>query len=206
MELTKQKNYQQAFELASASLKALDLREKALKAGATHQGGETGEELAIEFFSESYRIRFPDVQFRSPSGGAVSVISRAIILHYLIKADGAPVTGQWVAYKDIPGAMNYASVFARRVTEPLVKRFGNSARAFMDIGAKSGGRPAGIGDASLLFQAFPRVPLEYVLWQGDDEFPPTLQLLFDSSVDHYLSLEDIVVIGQLATNRLVHSS
>jgi hypothetical protein len=48
--------------------------------------------------------------------------------------------------------------------------------------------------------------LQYVLWEGDDEFPPDVQLLFDASVDHYLTLEDIVVLGQLATGRLIHSS
>jgi hypothetical protein len=31
----------------------------------------------------------------------------------------------------------------------------------------------------------------------------TVQLLFDASVDHYLSLEDIVVLGQITTGRLI---
>lgn len=62
------------------------------------------------------------------------------------------------------------------------------------------------GDASFLIQVFPRLPMQYVLWEGDEEFSPTVQVLFDSSVDHYLSLEDIVVLGQMATGRLVHRS
>jgi hypothetical protein len=40
----------------------------------------------------------------------------------------------------------------------------------------------------------------------DDEFPATAQLLFDASVEHYLSLEDIVVLGQVVTGRLIHQS
>jgi hypothetical protein len=68
---------------------------------------------------------------------------------------------------------------------------------------QSGGKSAGIGDASFVLKALPYVLLQYVLWEGDEEFPPSLRLLFDASVSHYLSLEDIVVLGQLATGRLL---
>ncbi len=206
MELAKQKNYQQAFDLATASLKGMDLKERAEKAGVLYQSGNDGEEVTVHFFSEPYHIRFPQGDFHSPSKRVVSLVSRVIVLHYLIKADGTPLSGKWVGYKDIPGALLYAGVFGRRVTEPLVKKFGTSAESLMDIGLAIGGMTAGIGDASLLFQALPHIPIQYVLWEGDDEFPPSVQLLFDSSVDHYLSLEDIVVLGQVATGRLIHSS
>jgi len=95
-------------------------------------------------------------------------------------------------------------VFARRVTEPLIRKFGRVAKRFQEVGIGSGGIPAGIGDASFTLSALPRIPIQYVLWEGDDEFPPSVQLLFDSSVDHYLPLEDIVVLGQMATGRLLN--
>jgi len=37
MELTKQKSYQQSFDLACASIKEMDLKERAKKAGADYQ-------------------------------------------------------------------------------------------------------------------------------------------------------------------------
>jgi hypothetical protein len=37
MELPKQKNYQQSFDLACASFKEMDLKERAKKAGADYQ-------------------------------------------------------------------------------------------------------------------------------------------------------------------------
>ena len=185
--------------------KGLDLEERATKAGALYQKGKDGEEVIIHFFSEPYHIRFPQVEFYSPSKMAVSLVTRTILLHYLITSDGSPLSGKWVGYKDIPGGLLYASVFGRRVTDPLVKKFGRSAKSFMDVGTKLGGKPGGVGDASLVFQVLPRIPLQYVLWEGDDEFPPNVQLLFDASVDHYLTLEDIVVLGQMATGRLIHS-
>jgi hypothetical protein len=204
MELTKQKNYQQAFELACVRIKEMDLEERAKKAGADHQRGENGEKIIVHFFSEPYHIHFPQMEFSSPTKKTVSLVARILLLHYLMRADGSPLTGKWVGYKDIPGGLLYASVFARRVTEPLLRKFGKSAKGFKEIGIKLGGEPAKVGDASFTLEVFSFIPFQYVLWEGDKEFPPTVQLLFDASVDHYLSLEDIVVLGQMATGRLIH--
>jgi hypothetical protein len=206
MELSKQKNYQQSFDLACVSIKGMDLEERAKKAGADYQKGEEGEKITIHFFSEPYSIQFPQIEFHSPSKKVVSLVTRILLFHYLIRADGNPLTGKWVAYKDIPGGLLYAGVFARRVTEPLQRKFGKSAKSFKETGIKSGGEPAEVGDASFILHAFPYVPLQYVLWEGDEEFPPSVQLLFDASVDHYLSLEDIVVLGQVTTGRVINRS
>jgi len=206
MGLTKQKNYQQAYELACVKIKEMDLEERAKKAGADYQREEYGEKVIVRFFGEPYDIQFPQMEFSSPTKKTVSLVARILLLHYLMRADGSPLTGKWVGYKDIPGGLLYASVFARRVTEPLVRKFGKSAEGFKEIGVKLGGIPAEVGDASFILEIFSCIPFQYVLWEGDEEFPPTVQLLFDASVDHYLSLEDIVVLGQMATGRLIHQA
>lgn len=206
MELSKQKNYQQSFNLACATIRGMNLEERARKAGADYQGGGDGEKITLRFFLEPYQISFPQIEFYSPSKKTVSLVTRILLLHYLIRADGSPLTGKWVGYKDIPGGLLYASVFARRVTDPLARKFGRSAKGFKEMGIPLGGEPAGVGDASFTLKAFPFIPMQYVLWEGDDEFPPSAQLLFDASVDHYLSLEDIVVLGQITTGRLIQRS
>ena len=203
MELTKQKNYAQSFNLACITMKGMALEERAKKAGADYQRAGSEEKITLNFFSEPHHISFPQVDFYSPSKKTVSLVTRILLLHYLIRADGSPVTGKWVGYKDIPGGLLYASVFARRVTDPLLRRFGRAAKWLEEAGIQLGGQSGEVGDASFFLQAFPFIPLQYVLWEGDDEFPPSAQLLFDASVDHYLSLEDIVVLGQITTGRLI---
>ena len=203
MELTKQKNYQQSFSLACATIRGMNLEERARKAGADFQRSRDGEKITLSFFLEPYQISFPQIEFYAPSKKTVSLVTRVLLLHYLIRADGSSLTGKWVSYKDIPGGLLYASVFARRVTDPLVRRFGRSAKRFNEAGIQLGGETAGVGDASFTLKAFPFIPIQYVLWEGDDEFPSAVQLLFDASVDHYLSLEDIVVLGQVTSWRLI---
>jgi len=206
MEMSKQRSYQQAFELASASLKERDLKERADKAGSIYRKDRGDEKVVIPFFSVPYTIHFPRVEFSCPGGKTVSLVVRDLLLHYLLRADGTSISGDWAAYKDIPGGLHYASVFARRVTEPLVHEFGSSAASFCQAGIRLGAIPVKAGDASFYLQALPRIPLQYVLWEGDEEFPASANLLFDSSVDHYLSLEDMVVLGQITTGRLISLS
>ncbi len=45
MDLTKQKSYQQSFDLACASIKEMDLKERAKKAGADYQKEKDGKEV-----------------------------------------------------------------------------------------------------------------------------------------------------------------
>jgi hypothetical protein len=206
VEFTKQKNYQQSFDLACASLKEMDLEERARKAGAHYRKESDGEKIIIHFFSEPYHILFPKLEFYSPKKKTASLVARILLLHYLIRADGHPITGKWVGYKDIPGGLLYAGVFEKRVTEPLIRKFGNSIQLFKEVGISLRGKSTEVGDASFILSALPFVLLQYILWKGDDEFPPSIQLLFDASVDHYLSLEDIVVLGQMVTGRFIHQS
>ena len=116
------------------------------------------------------------------------------------------MTNHWIAYREIPGCLLYAGVFARRVTEPVIQKFGRSAALFRDAGTRLGGTLNTAGDASFTLNAVPRIPLQYILWEGDEEFPPSVQLLFDSSADRYLPLEDIVVLSQVTTGRLISLS
>ena len=204
-DLKKQKYYRQAFDLACQQLKGLDLRERAEKSGAHFEKRPHGKEgrISLNFFNAGYVVDLPDLLITSTEKKVVSLVAKIVLLHYLIKADGRPLSHQLLPYKEIPGGMLYAGVFARRAVEPLIPVFGQSPEAFLDAGFRLGGRKAEYGDVSFVLPSLPRIPMTYIIWEGDEEFPATIQLLFDKSVEGYLSLEDIVVVGEMATSRLI---
>jgi hypothetical protein len=204
-DLKRQKYYRQAFDLACQQIKGLDLRERAEKSGTHFEKGTHRKEgrISLSLFNSRYVIDFPDPLVTSLDKKVVSLVTKIILLHYLIKADGRPLSHQLIPYKEIPGGMLYAGVFARRAVEPLIPVFGQSPEAFLDAGLRMGGRKAEYGDISFEVPALPRIPMTYIVWKGDEEFPATVQLLFDKSVEGYLSLEDIVVMGEMAKSRLI---
>ena len=123
----------------------------------------------------------------------LSITEQVLILHYLTRpGQFLPLEERQVSFKEIPEAQIYNAAFEKRVLNPMVKWFAGNLEGFQAAGEKLGARTETYGHASHTLQIFPMVPVTYVLWQGDEEVPSSGTVLFDSSVAHYLSAEDIV--------------
>ncbi|MBW1838075.1 MAG: DUF3786 domain-containing protein, partial [Deltaproteobacteria bacterium] len=49
----------------------------------------------------------------------------------------------------------------------------------------------------------PKIPLYYLLWEGDEEFQPHLSILFDRSIESHLSADAIWGLVNLVSIRLL---
>jgi hypothetical protein len=201
--IPKHKSYRHAFEVAVQEIRSLDPQVMADRSGCTYRKREDGAELILNFFGVPHTVIFPEVEILSPLKKTISLVTKIILLHYLIRADGTAERNDLVPYKEVPGGLMYAGVFERRVAASLITAFGQDPQKFLRAGVAMGGESQGFGDVSFLLRVLPRVSVTFVLWQGDDEFPPSIQILFDRSIDRYLSLEDIVVLGEMIAKRLI---
>jgi hypothetical protein len=68
----------------------------------------------------------------------------------------------------------------------LLSIFGRDRELFCRAAESLGGSPVPMGDAAYRLWPFPRVPILFVLWEGDDEFEPALHVRFDASVSSQL--------------------
>jgi hypothetical protein len=203
MELVRQKAYRKTFEIACGQLAGLPLEERLGKAGLVFSRNGNSYTIVVPCFDESVELSIPGFSFTSPSSSNITLTARIIMLHYIIHATGTPLAGELVPYEDIPGCRGYAPVFERRVSRPLLAAFGYDRDTFAAAGASLSGIKEDFGDASFRLDAFPRVPITFVLWEGDQDFPPAMKVLFDRTVDRYLPLEDIVVISKMAATRIL---
>ena len=201
--MPKHKNYQQAFELACRDMMSLDSSVITARTGAETRQASGHTEITLVFLGTAYTVTLPQVEIASTEKKTVSLVTRIMVLHYLIRGDGTPEKGDLIPYKEIPGGLMYAGVFERRMVTPLLDVFGQAPERFLEAGLAMGGETAALGDVSFSLRVLPRVPVTLVLWKGDEEFPPWIQVLFDRSVDRYLSLEDIVVLGEMISKRLI---
>jgi len=86
----------------------------------------------------------------------------------------------------VRGISSYAFQF-----ENLLARFGKDPTALRLAATRLGGADAALADAAVRLQPFPRIPLYYLLWVGDNEFPPRIEVLFDRSIEAYLPADAI---------------
>ena len=203
MELVRQKAYWRTFEMACTRLMEMSLEEQTAKAGLELLRKGSSVRIPVPFFDETIELSIPGFAFESTGGSNVTLTAKIIILHYLIHASGAPFGADLVPYEDIPGCRAYLPVFERRVTKPLLAAFGRARNAFVEAGKALGSKEEEYGNGSFTLHPFPRVALTFILWEGDEDFAPSIKVLFERSTPSYLPLEDIVVVSKMAATRII---
>jgi len=187
-------DYRQAVRLGQAALKNRDPKRIAERSGArfvARPGGEAAFVLA--FLNRETTISWPELGFSiEGTGGEVPLQQQVLLLHYLRGAEGGRVTGEWIAYQEVPDGKFYLDAFHRRAKQPMVQAFGGHPERLLDLATREyGAVPFDRGDFSVVVKALPLVPVALVLWKGDDEFPPDGNILFDRGITGILSAEDI---------------
>lgn len=202
----KQKPYKTVFDRACRELKTLSIEEQADKSSVRVTRSNHGSTIAIPFFDETILLALPQFHFESEQRRNVTLTSKIVILHYLINASGKMLSGNQASYDDLPGCRPYLPVFDRRVCRPLLTAFGSNRDLFQEAGSALGGSEEEYGNASFTLKAFPMVPITFILWEGGEEFTPSIKVLFDRTIDSYLPLEDITVVTKLAATRILHAA
>ena len=161
--------------------------------------------LEIPFLNNLYSVSFPEFAFedKSERSRGIPLQEQVLILHYLEAGSPSKLEEKWVSYREIPGATFYYGPFVKRAIEPFKKVFGQNIPGFSKAAGHLKSRAVELGDAAFIFQMFPRVPVQIILWQGDDEFPPEANIVFDGSIGGILSPEDIAWLASLLVYRLV---
>jgi hypothetical protein len=188
-----------ALAQALRDLEDLDLHRQAELGGFSSKDlGKGVVQLVIPSFGGKVEVLMPEGRITVPSH-LDSLSLRVLSLRYVRLSCGVPESGEWVAYRDLPGGRFYAATIAPTIERPLAEIYGYRRGALGEAAIRLGGSRAEFGDESFIFHAFPRVPLLLVLHWGDEEFPPECRILFDRCCPHYLNTDDLKVLAtQLA--------
>ena len=198
--------YELAHKLACEKLAEIkDLAAQCRKTDAQYQA--TRKAISLRHLSQPYLIAFPDGGVSlAGKEEAVPLRDKIFILHYFIRAKGTPLTNKLISFKELPEGSHYFPTFYLRAIKSLVSCFGKEPHRLLDIAKTLDGQKTDYGDAAVTINAFSRVPITLVLWQGDDEFSPEGSILFDSTISDYLPTEDIIVLCETIVRRLIKES
>jgi hypothetical protein len=165
---------------------------------------ESVGEFRLPFWSREVAISFPDFAGKfADTGDEINTFDLTMLAYYFDQSDGAPMTGEWIAFNQIPGGLFYAQAFQGYSGNELTKAFGNESEAFIDANEKLGGRREFFGNLAYSYQVLPRVPIMVVCWLGDEEFPSSYRMLFDSNAHHHLVTDAYAILGSNLTRRLI---
>jgi hypothetical protein len=128
------------------------------------------------------------------------------LLHYLLGTKHIPPEGKRVSEKELKGGEMFFRGPHVLSTQGIIKKFGNNPEGFLAAGLKLKGEKIGLGDAAIELKAAPRVPVTYVLWVEDEEFPASVKILFDPTIQEILPLDIIYGHTMFTSYRLIESS
>jgi len=127
------------------------------------------------------------------------------ILSGYAKAEAVPESSKLISFRQLPGGRAYHKAFLGRVVLTVQRVFGSKPRMLVEAAKLLGGSEVDYGDCSVRVNALPLVPITVVLWAESPEFQASANMLFDASISHYLTTEQVAMLGQLTSARLRHA-
>ncbi|MHB8075200.1 DUF3786 domain-containing protein [Desulfosporosinus fructosivorans] len=196
-------NYRIAYDKYWQDLKRKVPEEIATQLAVTYSSDT--RQFVVTFFNSEYILDCNNETIYRKTDGHVPEINVCIImLNYLTYAQSPQETAKkWVSLKEIPnGGMLFYPAFHKNSIEGLIKAFGHQSKQLLASGSVLNGQPASLGDASVIFQAFPEIPLCVVVWEGDEEVRANATILFEPSIEHLLHIESAIGLGMYLASKL----
>ncbi len=128
-----------------------------------------------------------------------------LTLVYLLNVSRDYPVQELISVRDLKDSHFFQGPHALK-TRPLLNLYGQNLGAFRSAAEKLGGKAMDMADAAFELLPFPKIPLYYLLWEGDDEFEANLSILFDRSIERHLSADAIWGLINLVSDFLQHSA
>lgn len=127
----------------------------------------------------------------------LTVEDKLLILMYIKNAGRSPLTGRWVAFRDLKDGLIRAESFHEACEQALAKMFGKNPDAFLEKLSGMGAQDVRYFAAkhTLVVHPLPKIPFLVLLWPGDEEFEADCKVLFDSTVTEFIDVEALLYLG-----------
>ncbi len=160
---------------------------------------KTEEGYTVKSFGIEFKV-FPcdrKIECHQPGGelflGKFKDFFRLSVLWYFASAKEIPFSDCLVKPTDVKGGHRFSTGTHVLPLDAIAERFGKDPEAFVRHAEQYGAeRTKGLGDVAVRFYPLPRVPVTMLLWKEDEEFPPRVDMFFDSTCEFQISLSDIV--------------
>ena len=174
--------------------KNLDPQEATQRTGVNWDG----KEFYVNLMGREYAISHPVYAIRPLDGGALPPLPvQTFLLRYLLENKAAAWTGEWKTFREMPWGEMYIKPYTGRVLTRAAFTFGTRVVAFRAGCEKLGAVPVKHGDAGYEFNFIGNFKIRILVWEGDDEFPPSAQVLYSDNFASGFAAEDRVVAGDI---------
>jgi hypothetical protein len=185
-----------------AIYQGLDPREIAERCNVAFDGSA----FTLRMLGTEYRVSHPSFAPLDPDqNDTTSPYEKILFLRYLCEGTFAPSQGRQLSYNEFPSGSLYFRNFEGRCLKRCAFTFGNDLPGFVAMIQQNphlAAVPLGIGDVAYRIDFLNGLCVSVILWQADEEFPPSAQLLFDDNFASAFTAEDLAAVGDIFIGRL----
>lgn len=158
--------------------------------------------FSLNYCNQIYQLNHQTGNIAAVQGGEAAISDQILFYQYLVQASGLPLADKWISYLELPNGEHHYVPFKLEAMVPLAKTFGYNLSAFKDAAQRIGGLEIKMGHLGYKIPALPRIPIAVALWEGDEEFPPSANVIFDASAKNYLTPAALYVLGINVTRKM----
>jgi len=162
-----------------------------------------GKEFTLTLLGRAFAISHPDYAIRALDGGALPPLpTQTFLLRYLLESRDVAWRGEWKTFREMPWGEMYITPYTGRVLTRAAFTLGTRIAKFRAAAEKMGAEPVPHGDAGFRFTLVGGYEMQILVWEGDEEFPPSAQVLYSDNFAEGFAAEDRVVAGDILISTL----
>ena len=182
-----------------ARFAAMRPEDMSFRSGFEYCGGA----FKLCYLGGGVRLTYPDMRlFRSDGAEISAPAARILIGRAVMEGMAKPANGGFLAYSEVPWGNVYLQQFRGRCIMRLAFSFGRDPDRFAAACEALGGEPCTGADKAYIIEFITGLYIKLLLWEGDDEFQPSAQILFSDNFPAMFTAEDMAVAGDLLINVL----
>ena len=159
-----------------------------------------GERFTIRLMGDTFTVSHPDYDIQGDR--APTNPERILFLRYLLDGRSTPPTGAFLTYREFPWGEVYLQQFTGRCVKRFAFSYGGKPELLRAVMEKMPAAALDRSDVGYQVELMPGLTVQFLLWLGDEEFPPSGQILFSDNFRFAFTAEDMANIGDIILNRM----
>ena len=183
-----------------------DPQEIAARLGIVYN--EERKEFVLRFLGSEYQITYPDFNVTHTEDDKKfypleeMIYAKILTIRFLLSGAASTGTGKFKTYREMPWGEVYLRQFDGRCIKRLAFSYGFKLGEFQKIMEHLGAEKIKHGDIAYELTIYPGYQIQMILWEGDEEFPPSSQILFSDNFPISFQAEDMAVMGDVIIGSL----
>ncbi len=162
----------------------------------------SGITFTLSLLNRQILVTWPDAAFTLDDGTKPGDYTEILVLRRILEGRQSAFCGKMLAYSEMPWGSVYETQFRGRCIQRMAGTFGHNIAGFSEVCKSLGGVAVKAGDVAFDLAFMQGLTVRLIMWEGDEEFPASAQILFSDNFTSSFTAEDMAVVGDVLLNAM----